>query len=155
MYARACLCGERLSYTMSLIVQRVSNRVPLTAKDGGGESKLTHEDEKKLIEYAQDRASKGIGFSKSNFFRFAGDLAYKRGTPFKNGCPSDKWWRLLKKRHNDISLRTPESTAAIRHEIMTEERVKPYFQSLKSELDENELGQCYMEYGRDIHNIGN
>lgn len=77
------------------------------------------------------------------------------GTPFKNGCPSDKWWRLLKKRHNDISLKTPESTAAIRHEMMTEERVKPYFQSLKSELDENELGQCYMEYGRDIHNIGN
>lgn len=122
----------------STLWDRVSNRVPLTAKDGG-KSKLTHEDEKKLIEYAQDRASKGIGFSKSNFFRFAGDLAYKRGTPFKNGCPSDKWWRLLKTRHNDISLRTPESTAAIRHEIMTEERVKPYFQSLKSELDENEL----------------
>lgn len=122
----------------STLWDRVSNRVPLTAKDGG-KSKLTHEDEKKLIEYAQDRASKGIGFSKSNFFRFAGDFAYKRGTPFKNGCPSDKWWRLLKKRHNDISLRTPESTAAIRHEMMTEERVKPYFQSLKSELDENEL----------------
>lgn len=119
----------------STLWDRVSNRVHLTAKDGA-KSKLSHKDEKKLIEYAQDRANKETGFSKSNFFRFAGDLANKRGTPFKNGY---KWWRLLKKRHNDISLRTPESTAAIRHEMMTEERIEPDFQSLKSELDEIEL----------------
>ena len=75
---------------------RVSNRVPHSAKDGG-KPKLTAEDEKQLIEYGQDRAKKGIRFSKSNFFRFAGDLASNRGTPFKNGRPSDKWWRLLKK----------------------------------------------------------
>ena len=79
-----------------LIIVKPSNRVPLSAKDGG-KPKLTAEDEKKLIEYEQDRAKKGIGFSKSNFFRFAGDLASNRGTPFKNGRPSDKWWRLLKK----------------------------------------------------------
>lgn len=33
----------------------------------------------------------------------------------------------------------PESTAAIRHEMMTKERVKPYYQSLKWELYKNEL----------------
>ena len=93
---------------------------------------------KKLIEYEQDRAKKGIGFSKSNFFRFAGDLASNRGTPFKNGRPSDKWWRLLKKRHNNISLRTPETTASVKHEMMTRVR-EPYFISLQAEMDNHEI----------------
>lgn len=77
-----------------------------TAKDGAT-FKLTHEDEKNLIENDQDIGSKGIGFSKSNFFRFAGDLANKRVTPFKTAVRK----RFLNKRHNDLpSLRLSSDT---------------------------------------------
>ena len=75
---------------------------------------------------------------KIHFFRFAGDLASNRSTPFKNGRPSDKWWRLLNKRHNNISLRTPETTASVRHEMMTRVR-DSYFISLKAEMDNHEI----------------
>jgi hypothetical protein len=118
----------------STLGDRVSNKISLTARDGA-KPKLSTADEKKLINYAYERARRGIGFSKANFFRYAGDLATKRQTPFKNGRPSDKWWRHLKKRNGDITLRSPESTAAIRHQMMTEERVMPYFNTLKQELD--------------------
>ena len=65
MFGWTCQSVERPLNTMfhTTLWDRVSKRVPLSAKDGG-KPKLTVEDEKKLIEYAQDRAKKGIGFSK-------------------------------------------------------------------------------------------
>ena len=44
----------------------------------------------------------------------------------------------LKKRHNNISLRTPETTASVRHEMVTRVR-EPYFISLKAEMDNHEI----------------
>ncbi|CAG2219549.1 unnamed protein product [Mytilus edulis] len=52
------------------------------------------EDEGKLVEYAEKRASLGIGFGKKTYLRYAGQLAQKKGINFKNKIPSDKWWRL-------------------------------------------------------------
>jgi hypothetical protein len=46
-----------------------------------------------MIDVAKDRADMGVGFSKSNFLRFASTVAQKDGKGFKNGKPSDMWWR--------------------------------------------------------------
>lgn len=57
---------------------------------------------------------------------------------------------------DDQSLRTSESTSAIRHEMITEETVRPYFQNLKAELDRrkySQQGQSYLKFERDMHNI--
>jgi hypothetical protein len=38
-----------------------------------------------MIDVAKDRADMGVGFSKSNFLRFASTVAQKDGKGFKNG----------------------------------------------------------------------
>ncbi|XP_065643706.1 uncharacterized protein LOC136075183 isoform X2 [Hydra vulgaris] len=78
----------------------------------------------------------GIGFGRRQFMKYAGDIARKRGIPFKNGLPSKKWWSLLKKRHLTLRLRVPEGTAAIRHQCMDKEKVSIYFNALKQVMDE-------------------
>jgi hypothetical protein len=44
----------------------------------------SHDDEDKLINHAIERAKLGIGFSKQNFLKFAGDLAPKHYELYKN-----------------------------------------------------------------------
>ncbi|XP_033726609.1 uncharacterized protein LOC117316197 [Pecten maximus] len=78
------------------IQDRVHNRV----EDGTcpcRQPKLCKDDETKLMDYASNRACMGIGFSKTNFLRYAADLASKRGKPFKNPIPTGKWWKGIKK----------------------------------------------------------
>ena len=60
---------------------------------------LSMDDETKLVDYACNRDELGIGFGTREFLRYAGDLAKKRRLAFKCGMPSQKWWRLVKKRH--------------------------------------------------------
>ena len=88
---------------------------------------LTMDDETKLVDYACNRAELGIGFGKTEFLRYAGDLAKKRRLAFKHGRPSQKWWRLLKKRHGKITRRKPEGTATIRHKQMNKVYVGRYY----------------------------
>jgi len=38
-------------------------------------------------------------------------LAKKRKVMFKRDKPSEKWWRLMKKRHRQLVRRKPEATA--------------------------------------------
>ena len=62
------------------------------------------EDEQKLVDFACNRAALGIGFGKKQFLRYAAALAKKRQVHFKHEHPSDKWFKLMKKRHKDISI---------------------------------------------------
>ena len=135
MFGWACQSLERPLNTMFPILPCGTEYVtePLSVQKKGVSPNLQLRMKKKINRICAGSRKKGIGFSKSNFFRFAGDLASNRGTPFKNGRPSDKWWRLVKKRHNNISLRTPETTASVRNEMMTRVR-EPYFISLKAEM---------------------
>jgi hypothetical protein len=77
----------------STLSDRVAGKYKMGSKPGRPQ-KQSHDDEDKLINHAIERAKLGIGFSKQNFLKCAGDLAIKRKHPFKNKSPSDKWWRL-------------------------------------------------------------
>nr|XP_047135366.1 MFS-type transporter clz9-like [Hydra vulgaris] len=105
----------------------------------GCSTKLGSEDELMLVEYASKRTSMGIGFGRRQFMKYAGDIARKRGIPFKNGLPSKKWWSLYKKRHSTFRLRIPEGTAAIRHQCMDKKKISIYFNALKQVMDEVSL----------------
>lgn len=105
----------------------------------GSKPKLAKLDEALLIDTAKSRSELGIGFSKHNFIRAAGELAKKRQINFKSSNPSDMWWRGLKTRHNNFSLRTPEATASNRHTAMTRERLEQYFTALGKVLTDNKL----------------
>jgi len=87
---------------------RVAGKYKMGSKPGRP-PKLSHHDEDKLISHAIERAKLGIGFSKQNFLKFAGDLATKRKQPFKNKSPSDKWWRLMKKKNKQRENQSKKS----------------------------------------------
>ena len=74
--------------------------------------------ETKLVDYAVNRAALGVGFGKKEFLNYTSKLAKKHNITFKRGRPSDKWWRLMKKRNKNMTLRRPEPTAAVRHMCM-------------------------------------
>jgi len=93
------------------------------------------DDETKLVDYACNRDELGIGFGTREFLRYAGDLAKKRRLAFKRGMLSQKWWRLVKKRHGQLTRRKPEGTASIRHKQMNKVYVGRYFTALKDVLE--------------------
>lgn len=63
----------------------------------------------------------------------------KRRAQFKGTVPSEMWWRRLKRRHPDFSLRTPESTSVLRHQGMTRGRINKFFATLHEVYSENQL----------------
>jgi len=63
----------------------------------------------------------------------------QRHLAVKYGKPSQKWWRLLKKRHGHLTRRKPEGTASIRHKQMNKVYVKRYFAALKDVLNKYHL----------------
>ena len=88
----------------------------------------------KLVDYAVNCASLGIGFGQKTVFRYAAQLAAKYKIKFKSRRQSQKWWRLLKKRNNYMCLRRPEPTAAVQHMYMNHIKVEKYFKALESLL---------------------
>nr|XP_034317011.1 uncharacterized protein LOC117686289 [Crassostrea gigas] len=131
--------SKKYNVPKSTLHDHVTDRV----KDGAVNGKtpvLTADEEKQLLKSATERAEMGVGFSKRNFLRAAGALARKRGVSFKNGAPSEKWWTLFKKRNGgEVSLRQPEATATIRHQMMTRQRTDKYFFALNDVLTTNRL----------------
>ena len=103
---------------------------------------LRPELEKKLVDYAANRASLGIGFGKRQFLEYAGQLAKKHKVHFKRSKPSEKWWQLMKRRNSSMRLRKPEGTAAIRHMCMDRIKVSKYFFALNSLFTEKGLIDC-------------
>jgi len=90
--------------------------------------------ESKLVDYAVERSARGIGFGKKQFFEYATQLAEKHKIKFKSGSgrPSEKWWKLMKKRNERVRLRRPEPTASIRHMCMDASKVAKYFTALSN-----------------------
>jgi len=117
---------------------RVSGKVDIGAK-AGRRTVMPPESEEKLVDYAVNRAAMGIGFGRQQFLGYAAKFAQKHHLKFKSGIPSLRWWRGMKKRHNRITLRQPEGTAAVRHQCMEKSKILKYFDTVKSVLKENEL----------------
>ena len=130
--------SRKYSIPLTSIHDRVSGKVGQAPK-WGKPTKLSTEKETELIQYAMKRADLGIGFSKKTFLRFAGKFAEDEGVKFTNGVATDKWWRGLKQRHPDFSLRSPEATSSGRHMAMTRLRLARYYAELNSVLQKHDL----------------
>lgn len=100
---------------------------------------LSHDEEEKLIDYACNKASMGAGFGRTQFRRYAADLARKYKKAFKKGVPSLHWWRLIKKRHSRMTLRQPEGTASVSHQCMDPVKVGKYFAVVQEMLSNSGL----------------
>jgi hypothetical protein len=72
------------SVPKSTLSDRTTGKIVEGAK-WGRESIIQRSTEQDMIDVAKDRADMGVGFSKSNFLRFASTVAQKDGKGFKNG----------------------------------------------------------------------
>ena len=113
----------------SSLNDHVTGKVPEGAR-WGKQPIFTAREETEMVQCAAERAKMGIDFIKPNFLRFAGAMAKSKGILLKQGKPSDMWWRRLKSRRTDFSLRTPEPTGTARHVAMSRERLQRYFEAL-------------------------
>ena len=130
--------SRKYGIPLTSLHDRVSRKVP-DAPRWGKSNKLSADKETDLIQYAMKRAELGIAFSKKNFLWFAGKFAAEAGVSFSKGVATEKWWRGLKQRHTDFSLRSPEATSSSRHMAITQLRMSRYFSELKSVLEDNGL----------------
>ena len=130
----------------STLQDRLSHRTSMGATPGR-QTFFTKEEEQKLADYACNRSALGIGFSKSQFFRyvkdFANKLKKKDQVPIRKSRRSfkctEKWWRSFRKQNPQIRLRLAEGTASVRHQCMDSWKVSSYFAALKTVLDEKKL----------------
>jgi len=67
-------------------------------------TRLSFEQERKLVDYADNRAAPGIGFGKRPFLQYARQFADKNGATFVKGEPSNNWWTGMKRRHPDLKI---------------------------------------------------
>jgi len=64
----------------------------------GGKPHLLPEDEERLMKWIVASSRCGMIRPLQSILEGAGRIAAKRGIPFKNGTPTDKWWRGFKQR---------------------------------------------------------
>jgi hypothetical protein len=105
----------------------------------GHPTKLSFEIEAKLVDYAGNRASVGIGFGKRPFLVSSSQFAEKYRAKFTKGLPSNHWWIGARRRHPDLRLRQPEGTAAVRHKCMDPVKVAKYFHVVQQVIGETDM----------------
>ena len=60
-------------------------------------------------------------------------------TQFKKGVPGDKYWRGLRKRFPQKTIRSPECCRQSRLKCMSEDQVSSYFKELHKLMDNNRI----------------
>ena len=102
---------------------------------------LTPEEESSLKNYIFYMASHAFPLNIKQIKGFAWALLIRSGREkqFKERGPTEKWWRGFKKRHPELSLRTPDSLDRGRSRMANENVVKSHFNTLKKTLQENGL----------------
>jgi len=79
----------------------LTGKAELDAKVGNP-TKQSFEQEKKLVDYAGNRAELDIGFGKRTFLNYANQFANKHSMKFDKGMPSERWWTGMKRRHPEL-----------------------------------------------------
>ena len=124
----------------STLWDRTSGRI-LPGAAIGRPPALTHQLESQIVKQAQDAASMGFGINRTQLMVKTGRVVRKMRleTPFRNGQPGKQWFEGLKRRHPDLSIRTPEKTTHARLRMMNKERVRRYFADLEELLAKTTL----------------
>src|SRR5688572_9105847 len=106
--------GARKTYNVPrcTLQVRLSGKTEVGARTGHS-TRMSLQQEEKIVDYACNRAAMGFGFGRVQFLKYAETFAKKHDIAFKKGKPSFKWWRGMQKRHTKMTLRQSEGTAAM------------------------------------------
>ena len=130
---------------------RVTGRIT-HGKKPGPDPYLTTEEEVELRDFLLETSDCGYGRSRSEVKKIVhGTCKLKEEAEKKKILKSDKisdgWFTKFIKRHDALSLRKGDSTAAVRMDCLTTENMMKYFENLEVCLNEHDLmnrpGQIY------------
>jgi hypothetical protein len=123
--------AKEFSVPKSTLSDRVTGRVSQDASPGK-ETVLPLEVEIEIAEKIKEAGRMGFGITRAQLCmkvsRIA--LAMKIKTPFRNGIPGKDWVDGFKKRHPDVSLRTPTPLNSVRARMLNIEVTNKYFADL-------------------------
>ena len=125
----------------STLSMYVSGKLQIGAARRGPASILTVEEEQKLVEYVVHMGKIGYGRTRDQVFDIVAEIVSKDGrtNPFVNGRPGRKWWELFKKRHPEITLRSPEKLQLARARCCTPEVISAWYGDFHKFLEEHSL----------------
>ena len=117
----------------------------------GGETLLTHEEEKAFADHIQYMASIGYGYSKSNIQYMGVEYARSLGKPIKinQTSLSNTWFYAFMGRWSTLKLSKPQKLQLCRAKSASQEKIDKYFNDLEDILVNNDL----LEHPERIYNI--
>ena len=91
---------------------------------------MSPEEEQRIVDYAVHMGQIGYERTREQIFDIVVKIVTKDGhpNPFVDGKPGHKWWALFKKRHPEISLRTPERLQLARAKCCTPEVLGTWYE---------------------------
>ena len=113
--------------------RRTNGTVPLQCKPGPS-TVLTSEEEKCLVDYVIEMADRGFGLVSEDIMRIAFTIVdkSKRPHPFQDGMAGRGWLEAFRRRHPELSLRTPQALSYSRASSASKEKVVDFFAKLGS-----------------------
>ncbi|KAI8486556.1 hypothetical protein Bbelb_357910 [Branchiostoma belcheri] len=111
----------------------------------GRPTKLSPEDEEALVKYSMYMATKGFPLTAGVMKALAKEIdavsSKEKGEAprFGGKLPGKRWWSAFKRRHPEISLRSPDSLDRARAAMSNARVVEKHFEQLGQLLSENKL----------------
>ena len=118
----------------STLKDRLSGRVDHGKKPGPAPY-LTSKEEKELSDHLILSAQSGYGKTRRDVMNIVEGYMLKQQPP-RSVNLSNGWWYNFKKRNPSLSLRSGDSTAAVRMNAVNPENVNTYFDLLEEVFDE-------------------
>ena len=121
----------------STIQDQVSGKVAPGAK-AGAQPVFPKEVEDCISAKIKEAAQSGFGVSRMQLAAKAAQIARQMRikTPFRNGVPGKDWISAFRKRHPDLSLRSPTALSTVRARMLNETVTNKYFQELGTTLSD-------------------
>ena len=93
---------------------------------------LTIEEEDRLVQYSLEMADRGFGLTPEDIRRLAYIIVSRSGRPhpFQNGMAGRAWMEGFRKRHHQITLRSPQSLSYCRAMMANKSTVEGFFAKL-------------------------
>lgn len=100
---------------------------------------LTTQEETEIVTYLHEMARRGFGRTKEELFVTVKNMLdyRKRVTKWPENKPSEKWFRLFKKRHSEIVFRKPQKLG-MQRSIITSREIKKWFSDYTELVKQND-----------------
>ncbi|XP_051162064.1 uncharacterized protein LOC127282037 [Leptopilina boulardi] len=123
------------------LLYKYTGKSPISAKKGPA-LVLTEKEENELVSWFTMISDKGFTLTKQQLLdsvQLLVNKIEKRKTPFSDGRPGRHWYEKFILRHSKLTRKIDDNTRERRSAMLSEEKLKNWFNEIKIYLIENEL----------------